>query len=182
LVAVYVGRLSHEKGLPSLLRGFALAARQEPRALLVLVGDGAQRSELETLAAKLDLAPSRVLFSGRVDASEVPLWLRSSDVFTLMSPSEGFSCALSEAMAAGLPSVVSRIPANVQLIDDQVHGLLAPVGDDSAMAAALVRLFHDPALRARMGQAARRRIVENYSTTQVADRYESLLAEICGAG
>jgi glycosyltransferase involved in cell wall biosynthesis len=182
LVAVYVGRLSHEKGLPSLLRGFALAARQEPRALLVLVGDGAQRSELETLAAKLDLAPSRVLFSGRVDASEVPLWLRSSDVFTLMSPSEGFSCALSEAMAAGLPSVVSRIPANVQLIDDQVHGLLAPVGDDSAMAAALVRLFHDPALRARMGQAARRRIVENYSTTQVADRYESLLAVICGAG
>jgi len=182
LVAVYVGRLSREKGLPSLLRGFALAAREAPRAMLLLVGDGPLRSELETLAARLDLAPSRVRFSGRVDASEVPLWLRASDVFTLMSPSEGFSCALSEAMSAGLPSVVSQIPANVQLIEDQVHGLLVPVGDDSAMAAALARLFQDPALRQRMGQAARRRIAENYSTAQVADRYEALFAEICGAG
>jgi glycosyltransferase involved in cell wall biosynthesis len=50
------------------------------------------------------------------------------------------------------------------------------------MAAAMARLFHDPALRQRMGQAARQRIVENYSTAQVAERYEALFAEICGAG
>jgi glycosyltransferase involved in cell wall biosynthesis len=182
LAAVYVGRLSQEKGLPSLLRGFALAARGEARAMLVLVGDGPMRSELQTLAVKLGLGPPRALFSGRVDPSEVPLWLRASDVFTLTSPSEGFSCALAEAMSAGLPSVACRIPANVQLIDDQVHGLLTPVGDDAAMAAAMARLFHDPALRQRMGQAARQRIVENYSTAQVAERYEALFAEICGAG
>jgi glycosyltransferase involved in cell wall biosynthesis len=121
-----------------------------------------------------------VLFSGRVDSSEVPLWLRASDVFTLMSPNEGFSCALAEAMSAGLPSVVSRIPANVQLIEDEVHGLLAPVEDDSAMAGALIRLFHDPALRGRIGLAARQRIIDNYSTCQVADRYEALFSEVLG--
>lgn len=180
LVAVYVGRLSHEKGLPPVLRGFALAAREEPRAMLVLVGDGAMRKELEAMATRLGIGSSQVLFSGRVDVSEVPSWLRASDIFTLMSPNEGFSCALSEAMSAGLPSVVSRIPANVQLIEDEVHGLLAPVGDDSAMASALVRLFRDPALRGRMGQAARQRIIDNYSTGQVADRYEALFAEIFG--
>ncbi|HEY1217567.1 MAG TPA: glycosyltransferase family 4 protein [Bryobacteraceae bacterium] len=180
LVAVYVGRLSHEKGLPSLLSGFALAAREEPHSMLVLVGDGAMRNELETMATKLGLGPSQVLFSGRVDVSEVPRWLQASDVFTLTSPREGFSCALAEAMSVGLASVVSRIPANVQLIDDQVHGLLTPVDDDSAMASALIRLFHDPALRGRMGQAARQRIIDNYSTGQVTERYEALFAQVLG--
>ena len=149
--------------------------------MLVLVGDGAMRTELESLAAKLRLGSSQVHFSGRVDASEVPLWLRASDVFTLMSPNEGFSCALAEAMSAGLASVVSRIPANVQLIDDEVHGLLTPVGDDAAMARALIRLFHDPALRRSMGTAARQRIIDNYTTGQVADRYEDLFAQVLGA-
>jgi glycosyltransferase involved in cell wall biosynthesis len=121
-----------------------------------------------------------VLFSGGVDVSEVPRWLRASDVFTLTSPNEGFSCALAEAMSAGLASVVSRIPANVQLIEDEIHGLLAPVGGDSAMAGALLRLFRDPALRGRMGQAARQRILDNYSTDQVAERYETLFAEVLG--
>lgn len=178
LVAVYVGRLSHEKGLLELLRGFAMAARQAPRALLVLVGDGAMRGQLEATAAQLGLAPSQVLFTGRVDVAKVPEWLRASDVFTLLSPNEGFSCALAEAMSVGLPSVVSDIPANAQLVDDGVHGLLTAVGDDAAMAGALARLFRDPALRARMGQAARQRIVENYSTGQIADRYEALFAEV----
>jgi glycosyltransferase involved in cell wall biosynthesis len=181
LVTVYVGRLSHEKGLPEMLRGFALAAREERRAILVLVGDGAMRSELEAMVPKLGLARSQVFFSGRVDVSKVPQWLQASDVFTLMSPNEGFSCALAEAMSAGLPSVVSRIPANVQLIDDGVHGLLPPVGDDAAMAGALMRLFGDPELRARMGRAARQRVVENYSTGQVVDRYEVLFEEVLAA-
>jgi len=175
---IYVGRLSHEKGLPAMLRGFAQAARQEPRAMLVLVGDGAMRGELETLAAELGLDPTQALFAGRVDGAEVPLWLRASDAFTLMSPNEGFSCALAEAMSAGLPSVVSRIPANVQLIDDGVHGLVTPVDDDAAMACALLRLFRDAALRRRMGHAARQRIVENYSTSEVVERYETLFAEV----
>jgi len=83
-------------------------------------------------------------------------------------------------MSAGLPAVVSRIPANVQLIEDGVHGFATPVGDDSAMAAALLRLFRDRDLRCRMGQAARQRIVDNYSTGQVVDRYEDLFAQILG--
>jgi glycosyltransferase involved in cell wall biosynthesis len=148
--------------------------------MLVLVGDGAIRNELETLAARLGLGSSQVRFSGRAEPSDVPLWLRASDVFTLMSPNEGFSCALAEAMSAGLASVVSRIPANVQLIEDEVHGLLAPAGDEKAMAGALVRLFRDPALRGGMGRVARQRIIDNYSTDRVAERYETLFAQVLG--
>ena len=180
VVAVYVGRLSQEKGLPCLLRSFALAARQEPRAMLALVGAGAMRKSLEAMAAELGLGPSQVRFIGQVDIKEVSLWLRTSDVFILTSPSEGFSCALAEAMSAGLPSVVSEIPANAQLIETEVHGFTVPVGDDPATANALVAVLSGKEMRGRMGNAARQRIVDNYSTGKVVERYEALFAEILG--
>lgn len=177
-VVIYVGRLSREKGLPGLLRGFARAASGAPQAMLVLVGDGAQRAELEALAAQLLLGPERIRFIGRVNVTEVPFWLRSSDLFALTSPSEGFSCALLEAMSAGLASVVSDIPANQQLIDPGVHGLAVPFDDENAISQAFLRLFRDPDLRQRMGQAARQRVVDNYSTLRIVERYETLLNEV----
>lgn len=179
-VAIYVGRLSKEKGLPALVRGFAAAAARVPEALLLLVGDGAMRREIEALARDLGMS-MRIRFLGRVESRDVPLWLRTSDVFALTSPSEGFSCALAEAMSAGLPSVTTRIPANRQLVDEGVEGLVAPVDDEPAIACALTQLFQDPAMRARMGAAARKRIVENYSTAKVADRYEALFGEVLAA-
>jgi len=180
-VVVYVGRLSHEKGLPGLLRGFALAAKTAPTAFLLLVGDGAQRGALEAMARELGLGPSQIRFTGAVETAQVPSWLQSSDVFALTSPSEGFSCALLEAMAAGLPAVVTDIPANRQLIDPEVHGLMVRFDDPADIAQALLRLLHDAASRQRMGQAARQRVVESYSTAQVADRYEALLGEVLAA-
>jgi glycosyltransferase involved in cell wall biosynthesis len=177
VVALYVGRLAPEKGLVELVRGFARAAPCVAAAQLVLVGDGPTRPELEKLAGDLAIA-DRVRFVGRVPASEVPLWLRAADVFCLTSPSEGFPCALAEAMAAGLPSVVSRIPGNVQLIEDGTHGLTAPLDEAASISDALVRLLRDPALRQAMGQAARRRVLDRYSTDKVLERYEQLFAEL----
>ena len=177
-VTIYTGRLSPEKGLPGLLRGFAQTARSSPDAMLVLVGDGAQRAELEALAGQLQLGPDRIRFVGLVKVTEVPFWLRSSDVFALTSPSEGFSCALLEAMAVGLASVVSDIPANRQLIDPQIHGLTVPFGDESSIGEALLQLSGDPEVRKRMGQAARQRVVENYSTVRIVERYEALFSEV----
>ena len=177
-VAVYVGRLSPEKGLASLLRGFAQAARAVPEAILLLIGDGAMRSELETLAAEVGLGPEALRFIGRVETSEVPPRLRASDVFALTSAYEGFPCALAEAMSIGLPSVVSRIPGNTQLIDTEVHGLTVRLDDPSAIADALIRLFKDAEARRRMGHAARQRIVEKYATEHVLERYEKLFCEI----
>jgi glycosyltransferase involved in cell wall biosynthesis len=177
IVAIYVGRLAPEKGLTELAGGFAQAAGGAPGALLILVGDGPARPALETLARDLGVA-GRIRFAGRVEASEVPLWLRASDVFCLTSPNEGFPCALAEAMSAGLPSVVSRIPGNVQLIDDGVHGIAAGLDEESAIARALVRLLSDPAGRVRMGQAARQRIIERYATDKVMERYEAVFAEV----
>jgi len=177
-VAVYVGRLSKEKGLNELLRGFAVALRSVPDAILLLVGDGAMRPELEALCGELNLGPANIRFVGRVAVNEVPCWLRASNVYMLTSPNEGFSCALLEAMSAGLASVVSAIPANLQLIDNGIHGSAVTWNDAEGIGGSLVRLLGDPDLRERLGRAARARVLENYSMDKVLERYEQLFASM----
>lgn len=177
LVVLYCGRLAPEKGLPSLLDAFALVVRRIPEAVLVLVGDGPLRAPLAEQAARLQIPEKNVRFAGRVAPQDVPGWLQVADVFTLVSPSEGFPCALAEAMSAGLASVVSDIPGNRQLIDSGKHGLLVLVGDSQSIADDIVRILEDAPMRAHMAEEARRRVQENYSTSKIADRYEALFQE-----
>jgi glycosyltransferase involved in cell wall biosynthesis len=177
-VVIYSGRLVPEKALPTLLDAFALVASKIPNALLVLVGDGPIRASLVEQANRLGLTERNIRFIGRVHPREVSLWLKIATVFALVSPAEGFSCALEEAMSTGLPSVVSAIPANRQLVEDGSQGILVPVGDSEKTAAAIVRLLQDASLRQRMGEAARERIVRNYSTNHIVERYEALFREV----
>ena len=175
-VVIYVGRLAPEKELGSLLGAFAGIAPSRPEAQLILIGEGPCRRELEARAAQLGLG-NRVRFEGRQPAAGICRWLQAADVFALLSSNEGFPCALSEAMAAGLASVVSDIPGNIQLIDPGIHGLVVPVNDETRIAEAIGGLLANAECRERMGQAARRRIVENYSTAKIAERYEELFQE-----
>jgi glycosyltransferase involved in cell wall biosynthesis len=177
-VVIYTGRLAPEKELSSLLGAFAAVAQRMPNALLVLIGDGPCRRELETRATQLGLA-GRVHFEGRQPVSAVRHWLQAGDLFALVSSNEGFPCSLSEAMAAGLPSVVTDTPGSAQLIESGVHGLVVPVGEEPRIAEAILALLSDPKARARMAQAARLRIVENYSTAKVVDLYERMFRETC---
>jgi glycosyltransferase involved in cell wall biosynthesis len=176
-VVVFTGRLAPQKALPYLLGAFALVTRLHPEAILALVGDGPSRAELEGRVGELGLERN-VRFVGMIDRTGVREWLQASDVFALISPLEGFSCALLEAMSAGLPSVVSEIPANTQLVDDEVHGLVTRFGDEQAIARAIERLVKDPSLCSRLGAAARTRILDNYSAEKVAQRYETLFREL----
>lgn len=173
---LFAGRLAPEKELASLIRAFAAIAPDVPGAQLVLIGDGPLRSELETLACTLGVAPS-IRFTGRQTPAEVRCWLQASDAFALVSSNEGLPCSLLEAMSVGLPSVVSDIPANVQLIDPGVHGYHARLGDAASIADALRKLLLDQPARARMGAASRRRVLESYATDKVIDRYEELFSE-----
>jgi len=176
VIFIYTGRLAAEKSLELLVEAFAAVCRQRSQAYLVLVGDGPKRVALIEQTQRLGCR-DKARFVGSVDPSEVPQWLQAADVFALVSLSEGFPCALVEAMSTGLASVVSDIPANQQLVQSEKHGLLSPAGDISATAAALTRLLDDPELRARMGAEARRSVKQHYATERVLERYETLLGE-----
>ena len=180
-LVAYVGRLAPEKELSSLLEAFALVREKWPEARLTLVGDGPERTALEAQSRELGLAEG-VHFTGRQPMERVRQYLKMADIFALVSRLEGFPCSLIEAMSTGLPAVVSRIPANGQLVEDGVHGWSGAVRDSGELAGAIIRLIEDPVGRARMGAAGRQRIVDHYSTVKIAERYEELFALAVGGG
>ncbi len=175
-VIIYTGRLAPEKSLHLLVEAFATVWRGRAQAYLILVGDGAMRAALTEQTQQLGCHDS-TRFVGAVAPEEIPRWLQMADVFALVSLSEGFPCALVEAMSVGLASVVSDIPANRQLVQPENHGLLSPPGDALAMAAALVRVLDNRDLRSRMGAEARRSVKQRYATERVIERYEMLLRD-----
>lgn len=177
-VVMYSGRLAPEKALPTLLNAFGLVLKTVPDALLVLVGDGTVRVSLVEQAKRLGLSDWNIRFTGRVEPQDVSQWLKIATVFALVSPSEGFPCALEEAMSTGIASVATDIPGNRQLVEDGLHSLLTPVGDTKIIAESIVLLLQDTTLRQRLGRAAREHIMGNYSTQHVVDRYEAVFGEI----
>jgi glycosyltransferase involved in cell wall biosynthesis len=179
-LAVFVGRLDPQKELPWLIGAFAQVVLEIPDAVLVLVGDGSLRAQLGELVTSLNL-DRNVRFTGRLNTAGVLKWLQAGDLITLISAIEGLPCSLIEAMSAGLPAVVSDIPAHTQLVDTEVNGVVTKLGDQGSIAHGLVRLLNDPPARKRMGAAARRRMVEQFSTPKVVDCYETLFAECTAA-
>lgn len=173
-VVVSVGRFMPVKDHPTTLRAFAGMAAG---AWLWLLGWGECEAELRALAAELGVA-DRVRFV--VGSREVPRYLAGADAFVLASHKEGLSGALVEAMAAGLPPVVSDIPQNLFVIDGGA-GLSFPVGDPGALGAALERLRADPALRGQLAAGARQAAVERFSIRRVADSFMALY-QGCTAG
>ena len=176
-LVVFVGRLDTQKELPWLLGAFARVVKERPRATLVLVGDGPLRGQIVQMAHDLEL-DRNLIMAGRLDAGGVLKWLHASDVFTMVSAVEGLPCSLIEAMSAGLPALVSEIPAHTQLIETEIHGLVTPMGNLEEIARGLIRLLDDAELRARMGAAARRRILDHYATNHVVTCYETLFREV----
>jgi glycosyltransferase involved in cell wall biosynthesis len=172
---VHVARHHPVKDQATLLRGFALAGL--PGVDLLMAGDGPLREELEALAAQLGVR-DRVKFLGiRTDVADL---MRAADVFALTSVSEAASLTLLEAMATGLPSVVTAVGGNPEIVRHEREGLLFPRGDASACAIAFRRLFADPALAARLGAAARARAQERYRLDRTVDEYHRLYCRLAG--
>jgi glycosyltransferase involved in cell wall biosynthesis len=135
------------------------------------------RPQLESMADDFGIR-SRVHFAGMQKPAEICHWLQASDIFTLVSRREGLPVSLIEAMAVGLPSVVTDLPANTQLVEDGKHGFHARVNDSESIASGLIRLIQDPDLRQRFGKAARPIPVERFSIETVLNRYEDLFTTL----
>jgi glycosyltransferase involved in cell wall biosynthesis len=168
---VSVGRLAPMKGFGVLLEALA----DVDGATLTLVGDGPDRTALETSARRLGLA-DRVRFAGALGAGEVTELLREADVFCLPSFAEGVPVVLMEAMAARVPVVTTTVMGIPELVADGETGRLVPPGRPEPLAAALRELAADPAARARMGEAGRAAIEAGFDV----DRSAAELARLFG--
>ncbi len=165
--AVVVGsvvRLAANKGIPDLIRAFAMT-RAEPPPVLLLVGDGPLRGEAETLARELGV-DERVRFAG-FRANPVP-YLDAMDVFALAVPSGSMSIALLEAMVRALPPVITFCGPEEAVVDGET-GLSALPGDPADLARALQALIDDAALRERLGAAAAVAARHQFSVARVAN-------------
>ena len=179
-----VGRLAHVKGYDRLIRAFASLApsslnfpgasdrnaNRRSAPLLLLVGDGPERSSLERLARDLGVA-GRVIFAG-YQADPAP-YLAAMNLFVLPSRSEGLSVALLEAMAAGVPVLVTEVGANREVIADGEAGTLLP-DDEERWPVALASALADNA-REKVA-AAQARVKTHYSLETTLDQYEKIYA------
>ena len=169
-----VGRLQPVKHQDSLLEAFARTRQAIPSAALVVIGDGPLRDPLERRATELGIADS-VRFLG--DRSDVHELLAGLEIFALSSVSEGYSVALLEACAAGLPIVATDVGGNNEIVRDGINGRLVPARDPEALSAALTGLLQAPGRAAEMAGASRQWALAEASFRTVAARY---LALYCG--
>lgn len=173
--AVFLGRLAPEKGLEVLVRAWSRVVREQPAARLELVGEGPERGRLEAEVERLGLAGS-VALPGM--AGDIAAVLRGADLFVLPSREEGMSIALLEAMALGMPLVVSSIPGNRRLVADFRHGRLFARDDEAALAAAILDQWADLDRALHMGRAARSLVQQKYSIAAMARRHLELFEEL----
>ena len=169
-----LARLQPQKGLDLLLRAFALLVPSTCKGWrLTLVGEGPEGTALKTLCAELGL-DDVVSFEGF--RSDTQLFLRRASIFALPSRFEGMPNALLEAMAFGLPSVVSDAsPGPLEMVRDGVEGFVVPSENVEALARALERLILDPGLRERCGAEARTTLA-SLDWSVLEPRWRSVLA------
>lgn len=161
-----VAHMADHKGQRYLVEAMPAILAARPRTVCAIVGDGELRGELEALAARLGVT-GQMRFPGFRE--DVPSLLKALDVFVMPSHMEGLGTSVLDAMAAGAPVVGTRAGGMPESIEDGVTGLLCPVRDAPALAAAVLRLLGDPALGRRLAAAARARVVERFSTDAMVD-------------
>ena len=174
-VVATVGRLVRIKDQRTFLRAAKGVLEEIPDARFAVVGDGEERSDLESFCAELGITDA-VTFTGWVD--EISRVYADADVFALSSVNEGTPVSVIEAMASGCCVAATRAGGTVDVIRDGEDGLTVPVRDDGALADSIVRALRDRELRERLGAAARessRRYDAARLVTDIENLYRELL-------
>jgi glycosyltransferase involved in cell wall biosynthesis len=165
------------KGVDHALRAFARLLPEHPGLVFRIVGKGSDKPRLVELARRLDLG-RRVVFEEDLSDGDLAERYRRCSIFVLPSGQEGFGIVFLEAMRFARPCVGGRAGGTPEVIEDGATGLLVPYGDEPALASALARLLHDPALARAMGRAGRRRLEQHFVFSRFEERLEGHLREL----
>lgn len=168
---VCVARFAPQKNHALLLKSFAQGPASDPRAHLVLVGEGELRAELEEQARNLSLT-GKVHFLGL--RSDIPDVLGAMDVFVMSSDYEGNPLSVLEAMASGLPIISTAVGGVPNLFEAGKEGFLVPAGDEHGLAKSMNSLLKYEPARQSMGAAAKSRAKKNYDVSNMVRAYEEV--------
>ena len=146
---LYVGRVSKEKNLESLLRAFSLYSHEDPRSQMVVVGNGPHLEELQKT-----YGGENVIFTGYLHGEELAKAYASSDIFVFPSMTDTFGNAVLEAHASGLPAIVSEHGGPAEIVESHRSGLITDTRDPQALVAAMRKLRMDEGVRAEMSRCA----------------------------
>jgi glycosyltransferase involved in cell wall biosynthesis len=176
-LVTWLGRMTEIKRVDDLLRAFADLRGRGVDAVLALVGDGPNRTELHRLAEQLGIAEA-VRFSGfRRDVGSV---YAASDAVALSSANEGTPVSLIEALAAGCAVVSTNVGGALDVLDHGRVGLLVPAGDTGAFADRLEELVRQPELRRELGAAGREHVLARYSVDRLVNEIDRLYRSLLG--
>jgi glycosyltransferase involved in cell wall biosynthesis len=180
-IVTCVANIRRVKGIDVLVRTAQRVCRELPDAVFLVAGSPYEREyseEVQAMIRSMGLEKNVRLLGFIGDP--VPL-LKMSDAFCLLSRSEGFCNALLEAMACGVPSVVTRVGGNPEAINDGENGFLVPVEDDSAAAERLLNLLRDPERSTQIGERGRNSVQTRFSAEAMIQKligaFRDLLAE-----
>lgn len=143
-IILTTARLVRPKNLPLLIQSFAQLLKKHPRAFLVIVGKGSEKDLLVALTKKLNIEKN-VTFESWTD--DVASYMKTADMYALSSSWEGWGMVVIEAMAAGLPVIMTDVGCANELIHDGVNGTVVSVDDLQAFTAGLIALYEDNTLR-----------------------------------
>lgn len=176
LTAIIVARVDGLKGHETILTALARMREQGTPVTVLVAGDGSERARLEATADSAGLTPDWIRFLGF--RADVPDLLAAADFFLLPSVTEGLPLSLLEAMSMGLPAVATPVGGIPEVIRPGQDGLLVPVNDADALAAAMSRLCEDSRLLGALGQEARRRVIRDFSFERMTREYLSLYEQL----
>ncbi len=174
-VIVHVSNFRPVKNTKKVVDIFCRLQKKDPDVKLLLVGDGPERAPTERKARELGVFDD-IRFLGKQDPIEEILSI--ADVFLMPSDSETFGLAALEAMACGVPTVVSDVGGLPELVAHEESGFLCPVDDLSAFTDRIRSLLDDPDLHGRMSRAARARAVETFDIDRVVPLYEQYYQQV----
>lgn len=159
-----VKALEDKYGIADLVKGFALFNKEYPNSELLITGDGPQRKEYEQLATDLGISDVTT-FTGKVPNTEVPNIIRKMSIFAVPSTedSESFGVAAVEAMACGVPVVVSNVGGLPEVVVKDVTGIVTDKESPDQLAAAFKKLARNNEMRMKMGEAGVAHVKNHYS-------------------
>jgi L-malate glycosyltransferase len=164
-------RIEDIKNIPMMLRAFRSVSNEIPEACLLIAGTGSKVRELKEYTEDLGVS-QKVKFIGlRDDLWEV---YQIMDIFLLTSFTEGISVTLLEAMASGVPAVVTNVGGNSEIVVDGVTGTLVPLNDDEAMAKGIIELLRDGHKRSNYAVNSRKRVMSCFAFDEMMRSYETL--------